>query len=364
MTTLDYQLRQVKQLIQAGRRKDAAVLLRQLVKGEGEGDYRVWLYLAMVVPARSRVRCVAEAERLAPDAVGVARAKQWLARQEGGAQVVAMAMPAAPISPSEPATSNRSFKGVLLWGSVVALLLLLAAGAYFSLGGDQLVENDSDQGLDAEVVAVISMTATAEPTATATDLPTVVPTNTPMPTSTPAVIQPKQVVVNALSDQGEPRARWTMTPEPSPTPSPTPTLEPTFAAEEYVGLSWPDVGENEKWIDVNLTKQHLTAFIGKTAVFDTPISSGRPPYFTVTGQFRIYYRLESQTMDGRRLGFDYVTEGVPHVQYFYGDFALHGAYWHEDFGQPMSHGCVNLSLPDAEWLYQWADYGTLVNVHY
>ena len=69
-------------------------------------------------------------------------------------------------------------------------------------------------------------------------------------------------------------------------------------------------------------------------------------------------------MDGRRLGFDYVTPGVPHVQYFYGDFAIHGAYWHDNFGTPVSHGCVNVTPADAEWLYNWMSYGTLVNVHY
>jgi lipoprotein-anchoring transpeptidase ErfK/SrfK len=68
-------------------------------------------------------------------------------------------------------------------------------------------------------------------------------------------------------------------------------------------------------------------------------------------------------MDGRRLGYNYYLEDVPFVQYFYQDYALHGTFWHNNFGRPMSHGCVNLPTPAAEWLYHWADYGTLVNVH-
>jgi lipoprotein-anchoring transpeptidase ErfK/SrfK len=50
--------------------------------------------------------------------------------------------------------------------------------------------------------------------------------------------------------------------------------------------------------------------------------------------------------------------------YFYDGYGLHGTYWHSNFGTPMSHGCINLTIPDAEWLYYWADVGTLVNIHY
>jgi len=52
------------------------------------------------------------------------------------------------------------------------------------------------------------------------------------------------------------------------------------------------------------------------------------------------------------------------VQYFYKGYALHGTYWHNNFGRPMSHGCVNMTNDDALWMYEWTDYGTLVNVHY
>ena len=50
--------------------------------------------------------------------------------------------------------------------------------------------------------------------------------------------------------------------------------------------------------------------------------------------------------------------------YFYGGYALHGTYWHANFGHPMSHGCVNLPTAEAEWLFHWADVGTMVNIHY
>ena len=69
-------------------------------------------------------------------------------------------------------------------------------------------------------------------------------------------------------------------------------------------------------------------------------------------------------MNGRRLGYDYYLKDVPYVQYFYQDYALHGTFWHSNFGTRMSHGCVNLPTSAAEWLYNWAEYGTLVNIHY
>ena len=211
---------------------------------------------------------------------------------------------------------------------------------------DEGVEKEAD-----EEIAADAAEAAIEQVATETPVPTASPT--------PQRIQPKEIA--AVS---EPRGVWTPTPLPTNTPEPTPTIVPTFAASSYDPDVWPVVGENERWVDVNLTTQTLIAYEGKEQVMVSVISSGRAPYYTVTGQFRVYLRYPTQTMDGRRLGFDYVTPGVPHVQYFYKDFALHGAFWHNDFGTPVSHGCVNLPLQDAEWLYNWLDYGSLVNVHY
>ena len=358
----EQQLQDAKALIKNGQKKKAIVLLRRLVR-EDEGDYRPWLYLAMVAPANVRAQCIAQAEAIAPQAAGVQKAKIWLAKQQSPTPAPLVGAAAPHPTESAAAPLARRKRGWFAPAAVLLLLLVL-------LGAGWYVWPFSGNGAADEIVVADVVVASLTPTITATATQTAVPTETavvddlptrPAATPTAISIQPKQIA-GSLSD--EPRAQWTATPVPSPTPSPTPTIEPTFMAEDYSNLIWPEVGPNERWIDVDLTTQHLVAFEGKTPIFDTAISSGRPPYYTVTGQFRIYYRLESQTMDGRRLGFDYVTEGVPHVQYFYGDFALHGAYWHENFGQPMSHGCVNLSIPDAEWLYEWADYGMLVNVHY
>jgi lipoprotein-anchoring transpeptidase ErfK/SrfK len=84
----------------------------------------------------------------------------------------------------------------------------------------------------------------------------------------------------------------------------------------------------------------------------------------VTGQFRIYLAYESQNMSGAPYGYDYYLPNVPHVMYFYEGYALHGAYWHTNFGTQQSHGCVNLALDDAAWVWEFASIGTLINVHY
>jgi lipoprotein-anchoring transpeptidase ErfK/SrfK len=107
----------------------------------------------------------------------------------------------------------------------------------------------------------------------------------------------------------------------------------------------------EKWIEVDLTNQMLYAYEGTEMVFSTKVSTGRANTPTLVGKFRIKTKLESQTMSGA----GYFLPGVPYVQYFVYQYALHGAYWHNNWGTPMSHGCVNLRREDAKWLYDWTD---------
>lgn len=115
-----------------------------------------------------------------------------------------------------------------------------------------------------------------------------------------------------------------------------------------------------KYIDINLSEQTLYAFEGSTLVNQFLISSGKRGYGTPTGEFAVYSKNASTLMDGP----DYYLPNVPWVSWFLGDYSIHGTYWHHNFGHPMSHGCVNASTPDAEWLYGWDDIGTPVYVHY
>jgi len=134
----------------------------------------------------------------------------------------------------------------------------------------------------------------------------------------------------------------------APVPAPNPGSAPAPA---------PVAG---RWIDVNLSAQRLTAYQGQTAVFSTLVSSGVAGHRTPTGRFAVRTKIPSQRM----VGPGYNLPGVPWVMYFAGANALHGTYWHNNFGRPMSHGCVNLRIADAQWLYNWSSIGTPVVVHY
>lgn len=114
-----------------------------------------------------------------------------------------------------------------------------------------------------------------------------------------------------------------------------------------------------KWIEVILAEQRLIAWEDGRAVLSASISSGTLKHPTVRGSFKIYKKYVRQRMRGQ--GYD--LPNVPFVMYFTGSYALHGTYWHNNFGRPMSHGCVNLPTGTAGWLYEWAPKGTTVVVH-
>lgn len=113
-----------------------------------------------------------------------------------------------------------------------------------------------------------------------------------------------------------------------------------------------------KQIVVVLGQQHAYAFENGVLLRHFVVSTGLPKTPTVLGDYQVYAKYEAQRMVGP--GYD--LPGVPWVMYFYQGYALHGTYWHNNFGHPMSHGCVNMRTPEAEWLYAWAPIGTGVRV--
>lgn len=117
-----------------------------------------------------------------------------------------------------------------------------------------------------------------------------------------------------------------------------------------------------KWIDVNLTKQVLVAYEGERPVYTTLVSSGEAGLgdpektkSTKRGIFRVHTKYVSITMDSDVVGEEFELRDVPYVQFFENGYALHGAYWHDMFGTPKSHGCVNLAPEDARRLFFWSD---------
>ena len=187
------------------------------------------------------------------------------------------------------------------------------------------------------VSALFKPTLTQTPTATFTATPTNTPTATPTPTPTA-----------------------TYTPTATPTRKPTKTLKPTEPYYASVSDPPPAIKGDQRWIDVDLTNQTTSAYVGDTLVNTFIVSTGTWEHPTVTGQYQIYVKYVSTPMSGP----GYYLPGVPYVMYFYKGYGLHGTYWHNNFGTPMSHGCVNLRTEDASWLYDWASVGTLVNIHY
>ena len=122
----------------------------------------------------------------------------------------------------------------------------------------------------------------------------------------------------------------------------------------------------EKWVDLNLSNKTVTAYEGATVVHG-PVSivDGAAETPTVTGTYKVYLQYESQTMRGENAdGSPYVAEDVPWVSYFYSGYAFHGAGWRSSFGYSGSHGCVNMPVSEAQWIYNWVDTNTVVHSHY
>jgi hypothetical protein len=126
------------------------------------------------------------------------------------------------------------------------------------------------------------------------------------------------------------------------------------AAPDDVLDDWRSLNTgNDQWIDVDLGEQVLVAYRGHRAVFATLISSGRG-HPTPRGNYPVWAKVATTTMDNQSYEDDpYMVQGVPWVMLFQAHNALHGAYWHNQFGNRKSHGCVNLAPYDARWLFEW-----------
>lgn len=130
----------------------------------------------------------------------------------------------------------------------------------------------------------------------------------------------------------------------------TVTKNPHAQAGRYTG----------HYIDINLSEQTLYAFNSSELVNQFLISSGKSGYGTPEGQFAVWGKTRAQTMDGP----GYSLPNVEWISWFNGEISIHGTYWHNNFGTPMSHGCINASNLNAEWVYNFVEEGTPVYVHY
>jgi lipoprotein-anchoring transpeptidase ErfK/SrfK len=140
----------------------------------------------------------------------------------------------------------------------------------------------------------------------------------------------------------------------SPIEYPKTSLAYQAPSNQYV-LGTTNASGEEKWIEVSLSEQKVRAWEGNRKIMEFLVSTGLH-YPTPKGTYHIWYKTRHQRMQGgsRAHGSYYNLPNVPHNMFFYQGYALHGAYWHNNFGNRMSHGCVNEPLANAAEIFEWA----------
>lgn len=304
-----------------------------------------WLWLAVVSNPKASVAYLQRALQINPHSERARKGTHWAIQRLRSAGP----LPAIPrrtivenAIPPERFVERRQFPPRLSspLGVVVTLLVIcLLAGAVFST---MALANGAIGG--GEALSLVLAPAD-KPTRTPTLTPT--PTNTPTPTLTPTPTE-------------TPTPTATPTETPTLTPTPTDTPLPVWTADGYSFPGLPSgVEAGEHWIDVDLSSQSVYAYDGETLVNSFVVSTGTAYYPTVQGEFEVYVMYRYADMAGP----GYYLPSVPYVMYFYKGYGLHGTYWHNNFGTPMSHGCVNFTIEDAGWVYDFITVGTTVNVH-
>ena len=341
-------IRQAYQALRAGDRRAARRWAERAAALNPELE-DPWLILASLASPEASLKYLKRALTINPGSRRARQGMHWAGRR------LRQSTPPPPLPhrvvvehPSRDALIVRR-PALLVVGLPVLFALILALLAAFLWTNLPGLSDSSQPELALAQVGILKATRT--PTATATYTPTATFTPTPTSTSTPTPTQ---------------TSTPTSTPTETPKPTKTPTEEPTEVPEQPVDTGDQDiderphgVGKDEHWIDVDLGRQKAFAYQGNTKVASFLVSTGTWLHPTVTGTFQIYVKYRFADMSGP----GYYLPDVPNVMYFYKDYGLHGTYWHNNFGTPMSHGCVNFSIPDSDWIYDFVSVGTVVNVH-
>ncbi len=340
-----------------------------------------WLILAAVANPQASLQFIQRALKINPESVRARRGMEWALQRlreepaeaaETKESVMRRLPPAAAPAPSSAPASRkqtRSLIPIILVGIGIFVCIAAGASALMSPVVASMILQVQPTHLPSWSLAYIPKPTYAPESSLADELqPTVVIELSPTPAA-------EASPTDAVPATEQPTEASTTPPTDLPTDQPTqepPTAEPTWSGSldlTFVDTPAPDAaptpgpgspGGGTHWIDVDLTQQRLYAYEGDTVVNTFLVSTGTWLHPTVTGKFHIYVKLRYTDMTGP----DYYLPNVPYTMYFYQSYGLHGTYWHHNFGHPMSHGCVNLSIPDAAWLYSFSSVGTLVNVHY
>ena len=326
----------------------------------------VWLMMAALASPRASIVFLEKALQINPNSERVRQGMHWAVNRLRTETPRKTHPPAARPTPAPAKKAKRQSRFSFAMLSLTAMCLVVLASAVwavpsmastFNIAGDQNSPAWAAVDIAKPTYTIapsptLIPTATSSPTATSTPVPTSTSTptetSTPLPTNTPTITPTEAASPTLL---------------PSDTAYPTPTALPTNSSAPVPTKYVPPASSGnggERWIDVDLTHQMVYAYEGNTIVNSFLVSTGTWLHPTVTGQYHIYIKYRYKDMSGP----GYFLPNVPYTMFFYEGYALHGTYWHSNFGTPMSHGCVNLSIPDSEWLYNWASVGTLVNVHY
>ena len=366
-----------------------------------------WLILAAIASPHASVEYIQKAQQINPNSPRARRGMEWAMQRlrldseqraiSPGAQDTSpsepasnpvrrlpAAAPAAPApaapAPSRPAAQPkpRGKVPILLIGIGLLVCMLAGVSAVLSPALASFLHRPSaPRPISWAQVSVPKPTYTpGSALALHVQATSVVgPSDTPKASTeadaTPAPDQPTESAASQPAEQPTGQPTDELAPTAGPTWSGSLSLEfinstpgtsstSVAAAPEATPVPGYSANTGEHWIDVDLTQQMVYAYDGNNVANSFLVSTGLWGTPTVTGKYHIYIKLRYTDMSGP----GYYLPDVPYTMYFYRSYGLHGTYWHHNFGTPMSHGCVNLSIPDAEWLYNFAGVGTLVNVHY
>ncbi len=343
-------IRKAKHALNLGERGEARRWAQIAARLSPDRD-EPWLILASVSSPEASVEYLKRAQSINPHSEKVKAGMAWAQTRLREKQASTKPSPKNLVDPQINKQSFIQFQSSpILWG--ILLVIVMFIGSFWGWNTQFIPKRDltppksipiSENQFDKE-----TRTPTSTPTATETPLPT----STPLPTETPI-------------------------PSPTPPPTATPTKvirgekknkpkKQVKTAKHVKNVSAPSVvhrpvkvGNNERWVDIDLSAQRAYAYVGDEMMKGFIISTGTWQHPTVTGIFHVYVKYRAADMSGP----GYYLPDVPYVMYFYKDYGLHGTYWHHNFGTPMSHGCVNFSTPDSAWLYNFASLGTVVNIH-
>lgn len=301
-----------------------------------------WLVLAAVASPEASLEYLNQALKINPQSQRARQGMHWAIQRH---RSIPRPQPIKhKIFVQQPIAQELSRPTSVIPGALVTILVIgiLVIAVLFAWYGTPTISRALSAS-DLIPIAQANLTKiTRTPTATPTYTPTPTFTPTPTPTNSP-----------------------TPTPTDTPTETPTATSVPTDPpppppdAPAFPGLP-SGVESGERWIEVNLSNQRAHAYQGKNLISSFIVSTGTWIHPTVTGTYRIYVKYRYADMAGP----GYYLPDVPNVMYFYKGYGLHGTYWHNNFGTPMSHGCINFTIPDSAWLFDFASVGTTVFIHY